>query len=227
MADSNVSVSQHVSERIALPRARVIRNGVSDAVGAGKMMEANQSGAVCFAYVGRLVAEKGVNVLIDAASILKKRGCNFRVLIIGDGPQRQALKKQAATLELAGCLEFLGFLTGDKLRAALTRVSVSIMPSIWEDAAPFSALEQMMQGQLIIGSRIGGLAEEIGDAGLTFAAGDAPELADRMQQVIKRPEWISELGKQARERALSLYTLERMVSEYRDLLGASQRIPGH
>ena len=78
-----------------------------------------------------------------------------------------------------------------------------------------------MQGRLIIGSKIGGLAEEIGDAGLTFEPGNAPALAELMQRVIQHPQLIESLGKRARERALAHYTSQRLVLEYRDLLRAT------
>jgi glycosyltransferase involved in cell wall biosynthesis len=223
LAHANVAVSQHVSERIALPRTVVIPNGVPTSQPLTEIVCPWRDGTIRFAYIGRLVTEKGINVLIDAARILRDRGCQFEVLIIGDGPERQALETQAASLQLAGRVEFLGFLSGNYLQQALSCVSAVIMPSICEDAAPFSALEQMMQGRLIIGSKIGGLAEEIGEAGLTFIAGSAPGLADQMQRVIQQPELIPILGRQAFERALKGYTLERMITEYRDLLAAGLR----
>jgi glycosyltransferase involved in cell wall biosynthesis len=102
----------------------------------------------------------------------------------------------------------------------MNTVSALVMPSICEDVAPFSVLEQMMQERLIIGSKIGGLAEEVGDAGLTFEPGNANALAERMQQVIQQPQLIETLGKRARERALAWYTLQRQLSEYRELLRA-------
>jgi len=141
-AKCNVAVSQHLSERIALPRTQVIRNGVPFTVDEGRTPGFARPGPLCFAYVGRLVIEKGVNTLIDAAGILKKRGYAFQLLIIGDGPQREALQKRAACLDLAGRLDFLGFLTGEDLRAGLSAVSVAVMPSIWEDVAPLSSVRR-------------------------------------------------------------------------------------
>jgi glycosyltransferase involved in cell wall biosynthesis len=102
----------------------------------------------------------------------------------------------------------------------MNKVSALVMPSICEDAAPFSVLEQMMQEKLVIGSRIGGLAEEIGDAGLTFEPGSATALAEQMQLVIEQPHLIESLGKRGRGRALAYYTLQRLVLQYRDLLRA-------
>jgi glycosyltransferase involved in cell wall biosynthesis len=102
----------------------------------------------------------------------------------------------------------------------MNTVTALVMPSICEDVAPVAVLEQMMQERLIIGSKIGGLAEEIGDAGLTFESGNANALAERMQQVIEQPDLAQPLGKRARERALAFYTLQRQLNEYRELLRA-------
>lgn len=220
-ADSNVAVSEHVGKRISLPKGCVIRNGVPDALLVSQVgqVTSSQPDSVCFAYLGRLVTEKGVPVLIEAAGILKKRGRPVRILIIGDGPERSPLQAQVRSFKLEEEVAFLGFLKGERLAEAMSGVAALVMPSICEDAAPLSVLEQMMQGRLIIGSNLGGLAEEIGDSGLTFAAGDANALADQMERVIAQPEMVVVLGKRARRRALEAYTLERMLHEYRLLFG--------
>lgn len=220
LAIFNVAVSEHVSARIALPRLRVIRNGVPEALPARQSVTATgaSDGPIVFAYVGRLVTEKGVSVLVEAASLLKSWGCQFQILIIGDGPERIDLQTLASSLNLGPELRFLGFQKGPKLEESMNEVSALVMPSICEDAAPMAVLEQMMQERLIIGARIGGLAEEIGDAGITFEPANANALAERMKQVIEEPNVIEILGKRARERALIHYTLQRQLDEYRELL---------
>ena len=222
LASSNVAVSQHVAMRIALPRLRVIRNGVSDLLPSWQLPTpvGPAQAPVVFAYVGRLVTEKGVPVLVRAARVLKDWGCHFRVIIIGDGPERGASQALASSLNLDDEVCFLGFQSELKLQESMNEVSVLVMPSICEDVAPFSVLEQMMQGRLVIGSKIGGLAEEVGEAGLTFEPGNANALAERMRQVIQQPHLIETFGRQARERALAWYTLQRQLIEYRELLRA-------
>jgi len=222
-ATANAAVSEHVAKRIALPRLQVIRNGVPEAPSAQKVFDnAVPSGApIFFAYVGRLVTEKGIPILAEAARLLKSWGCRFQVLIIGDGPERNALEALTRSLQLDNEVSFLGFQNGPQLQEAMNNVAALVMPSICEDAAPFSVLEQMMQERLIIGSEIGGLAEEIGDAGLTFEPGNAAALAEQMRRVVQHPELIEKLGKRARERALAYYTLKRQEHEYRRLLGVS------
>jgi glycogen synthase len=219
-ASLNVAVSQHVAMRIALPRLRVIRNGVPDVPASGQLF-ANVDPAqapVAFAYVGRLVTEKGVPVLLRAARVLKDLGSRFQVLIIGDGPERAALQALTSSLNLDNEVCFLGFQGGPQLQESMNKVSALVMPSICEDVAPFSVLEQMMRERLIIGSKIGGLAEEIGDAGLTFEPGNAAALAELMRRVIQDPHLIETLGKRARDRALAWYTLQHQLFEYRALL---------
>jgi glycosyltransferase involved in cell wall biosynthesis len=220
LAFSNVAVSEHVAMRIALPRLRVIRNAVPDAIPARRFIVPPDPGEspIVFAYVGRLVTEKGVSVLVQAAHVLKSWGCRFQILIIGDGPERVALQTLASSLDLGPELCFLGFQRGPELEESMNKVSALVMPSICEDVAPIAVLEQMMQERLVIGAKIGGLAEEIGDTGLTFEPGNAKSLAERMKQVIEQPYLMETLGKRARERALALYTLEHQLDEYRDLL---------
>ena len=220
-ATHNVSVSEHVSRRTDLKRRCVIRNGVP-AIQISPIAAPAKLKRICFAYVGRLVSEKGVHVLLEAVSLLKKRRSDFQVLIIGDGPERGRLEALAASLDLRDQVLFLGVQLGTRLADLMNDTSAVIMPSICEEAAPFSALEQMMQGRLMIASRLGGLAEEVDDTGLTFAPGKAAELAEQMQRVIEEPELIGRLGQQARERVLKGYTLERMILEYRNLLTAGQ-----
>jgi len=222
LAFSNVAVSEHVATRIALPRLRVIRNGVPEIPSSRFFFAAGNAGEapIVFAYVGRLVIEKGVSVLVQAAHVLKIRGCRFQVLIIGDGPEREPLQALASSLHLDSDVRFLGFQSGPHLEQSMNTVTALVMPSICEDVAPMAVLEQMMQERLIIGSKIGGLAEEIGDAGLTFEPGNGNALAERMQQVIEQPDLAQPLGKRARQRALAFYTLQHQLNEYRELLRA-------
>ena len=217
-ADLNVAVSDHVAKRINLPRTRVVRNGVPKREPTYLQLLPKANSPVQFAYLGRLVTEKGVTVLLNAAGVLRQRGRNFRIMIFGDGPEREALETQAKRLGLAEHVSFLGFQSGAQLDKLMSEVFALVIPSICEDVAPFSVLEQMMEGRLVIGSLLGGLAEQIGDSGLTFAPGDADELARQMQVVIDRPELVAKLGKSARQRALSAYTLDRMLCDYRKLL---------
>jgi glycosyltransferase involved in cell wall biosynthesis len=215
-AAHNIAVTQHVLERHELPRTSVVYYGVENLAGSQTATPtvASASGEICFAYVGRLVAEKGLPILVQAAGILQRENRRFEVQLIGDGPERRRLE---ALIEAAGLREMVsctGFLEGAALAEALCRVDVVVMPSAWEETAGLAAIEQMMRGRLVIASRIGGLGEVVGDAGLTCRPGDAEDLARCMREVLAGPEKIATMGLEARERARRLFSRERMVKDH-------------
>jgi glycosyltransferase involved in cell wall biosynthesis len=150
----------------------------------------------------------------EATKFLKDQGYLFRLKFIGDGPQRAQLQSMVRDLQLDEAVEFVGFVSSDRLRDELTDVPNVIMPSIWEETAGLAAIEQMMRGQLVIVSDIGGLREVVGDAGLKCIAGDATSLADCMKRVLDQPDIVQRMGKAARARALALFREDNMVDAY-------------
>jgi glycosyltransferase involved in cell wall biosynthesis len=146
------------------------------------------------------------------------------VKFIGDGPERSGLQASVEAFGLSQRVFFTGYLHGKLLESALSDVTAVVMPSIWEETAGLSAIEQMMRGRLVIAADIGGLGEMVGEAGLKFQAGDADGLALCMKRVLNEPALTSVLGEKARARALQLFREDRMVADhvalYRELLQA-------
>jgi len=209
----NITISDHVARRILLPRSRTIYYGISSSP-AMRQTEDSVSRPVHFAYVGRLVAEKGLSVLIGAAKLLKEQGCSFRLTFVGDGPERSRLEFMVDSHGLRSVTTFTGALRGEALEAALQDVGVVVMPSIWEETAGLSAIEHMMRGRAVIASDIGGLAEVVGDAGLKFSPGDTDRLARCMRLIIEHPSSSAELGRRGRERALKLFQTKGMIDAH-------------
>ncbi len=209
-AARNIGPSRHIASRSALPNTQVVFHGVPS-LPVLPPTERNESEPVSFAYVGRLVIEKGIPVLLHASHQLTQRGFDFHVRILGDGPERQNLENLSTRLGLQDRVEFLGSVPLERVSEALGRADAIVMPSVWEDVAPLVAIEQMMRGKLMIASAIGGLGEEVAGVGLTFPAGDAAALANCMMRVLERPQTAIELGKAARTRALELFNRDRMV----------------
>jgi len=160
------------------------------------------------------VKEKELPLLLEAGGRLRDEGYNFRLIFIGDGPERASLEGQAAFLSLQAHVRFTGFLQGHALRAALADVAALVMPCIWEETAGNAAIEQMMRGRLVIAADIGGLGEVVGDTGLKFKAGDVNQLTACLRQVIDNPTQMIEIGRKARQRALCLFAQDRMVDKY-------------
>jgi glycosyltransferase involved in cell wall biosynthesis len=215
----NIAVSAHLEKRQALPNSHVIYHGVPD-----PLSDKNTSSPVsrsdaklCFAYVGRFISEKGILILLKAAARLQEEGREFEVLLIGDGPERTKLEGEIQRQRLGSRIHITGFLRGPELVSTLAKVDVVVMPSVWEETAGLSAIEQMMRGRLVIASDIGGLGEVVGSAGMVCPPGDAEALAACMAYVIVHPECLATLGNKAREHALTTFRYTRMLEDHAEV----------
>lgn len=88
------------------------------------------------------------------------------------------------------------------------------MPSIWEETAGLSAIENMFKGRVVIASAIGGLQEMTGDAALLAEPGNPVSLAEAMSKVIQNPMLLASYGQKAIERAARLFELRSMVEAH-------------
>ena len=210
----NAPITQHVLNRLRLPQSRVIYYGIPEAPVDKQCLASIASRTVCFAYVGRLVGEKGLPLLLEAAAQLHYKKCDFRLKFVGDGPERSRLEQMAAAKGLSGKVTFTGFLRGVALRQATQDVAAVVMPSIWEETAGLAAMEQMMRGRLVIAADIGGLGEVVDGTSLKFTAGNVGQLAACMKQVIDNPEIVSRIGAEARRRCLSMFHEDQMVENH-------------
>lgn len=133
-------------------------------------------------FVGRLVSDKGASLLLDALKLLDTKPS---VTIVGDGPERSALEKQAATSQLH--IEFAGSRQSEQLADLLRQHEILVVPSLWREPFGIVALEGIACGCVVIGSSGGGLPEAIGPCGVTFPNGDARALADAIKRLLDNP----------------------------------------
>lgn len=224
---ANIAPSHHVAHRLSLPRTTVIFHGVAAPFAAadGKK-EALAVENTNFAYVGRLVVEKGVSVLLEAAGLLRAEGRAVKVLLIGDGPERSQLENQIIASHLGSCVRITGFLSGEALQRELRAVATIVIPTIMEETAGLAALEQMARGRLVIASAVGGLREIVEGAGLTFPPGDSSALAKAMKKVLDEPGLASSLAVPVRQRVLQSFSLGAMMDAhvriYRELYASGE-----
>jgi glycosyltransferase involved in cell wall biosynthesis len=222
----NVVPSHHIGNRIALPHTQLIHHGVEPV---DLLTISPQKGVdyppARYAFVGRLVKEKGVAVLLRAAHQLSQKGYDLRLQILGDGPERGALENLATELGIKRQTEFLGWVPAETVTNVLAETNAVVMPSLWEDVAPLVAIEQMMQGRLVIASDVGGLGETVDGFGLKFPAGDADALESCMRRVIEDRNSITELRKLAQQHAFAAFQRKRMVEEHRSVYLKLARSP--
>ena len=122
--------------------------------------------------------------MLEALAELKKGGMTPRLTIIGDGPERGPLHRQAEALGVATQVEFTGILTGEALVRAINGHRVMVVPSRTPEPFGVVALEGIACGCGLVGSVGGGLQDAIGPCGLTFPNGDGSALADRICQML-------------------------------------------
>jgi glycosyltransferase involved in cell wall biosynthesis len=172
-------------------------------------------------FLGRLVSTKGVHVLLQA--VHKLPDCDFRLNILGDGPERGRLEADVKSLGIEDRVSFRGYLPANEIEQFLADAHAVVMPSLGGEVFGLVALENMLRKKVLIVSEIGSLTEVVGDTGLSFPAGDAVALAGCLRRVLQSKEFSDEMGIKAFERASSLFTPERMVNDhlalYRRLLG--------
>jgi len=134
-------------------------------------------------YFGRLSQEKGIGILLDA---LAKVNGVINLKIVGAGLERKNLELRIKNLELSDRVEIVGPKYGDELKQIIIRAKAVIMPSLWPENMPYSILEALALGKIVIASRTGGLPEIIQDGcnGLLFNSGDSIDLAKKIDLVL-------------------------------------------
>ncbi len=212
----NVAVSEYVRKRMALPRSLTILHGVPS-VNIAPTASPSIGAPHVFVFIGRLVAEKGLVLLLEAFRALRARDPLVELRVIGDGPERPRLEAlvHAWSLEHAVC--FTGWLEGAPLESALLDVLAVVVPSLWEESAGLVAVEQMLRGRLVIAANTGGLSEIVDGGGWLFECGNVESLTACLDRAIRDPRAVAESRTVARHRATTLFARDRMVDEHRAL----------
>ena len=156
-----------------------------------------------FLYVGRLVEEKGIQTLLDAAKLY-----NFKLTLIGDGPLRGRVENAARANPNIRCL---GFLDKPTIMSHMKKCKALILPSLWYEGFPLAMLEAFSSGTVVIASKLGSMAEIIENRvnSLLFEAGNAKDLVRRIVEIDEEPEWAKCLADNARLSYLTHYTPEK------------------
>lgn len=168
------------------------------------------------AFVGRLVSDKGADLLVDALALLAAHGLRPRATFIGDGPEAQALRLRARDAGLARQVVFAGQRTGPDLARLLRDHRLLVVPSRWEEPFGLVALEALACGCLPVVARSGGLPEAAGRCGRVFDKGDARALAATLSPLLCNPDDPAWRLEGAREH-LAAHRPEKVAARYLQL----------
>lgn len=179
-----------------------------------KLNDLSLTGQPYLFSMGRLVAEKGFDVLLSAIPGILKRFPKIRIVIAGDGPHRNEYEKKAKELNVHENVTFLGFIDEDLIHILLTHCEMNIIPSYYE---PFGivALESMAAKKLTIAANTGGLKEIIkhNENGLLFERGNSNALASAILEALQHKERADRLAQQGYKETLSRFAYEHIVKK--------------
>lgn len=163
-------------------------------------------GPLVVGYVGRLVEEKGVHLLIEAMSHLPD---HVRLSITGEGPFRGRLEEQAARLGISDRIRFDGLVPHAAMPGLLNGFDALVLPSLatvhWKELFGRVLIEAMACGVPVLASNSGGIPEVVGDAGVLFKPGSVEDLEGKLLDLLTHPQVRKELAERGRERALQSF----------------------
>lgn len=157
-------------------------------------------------FVGRLTAQKRVADLLEAVSLLARRGDAPHLTVVGDGPERAALERRAAAADLAGRVSFEGMVPPDAVSALLAGKRVCVLPSV-DEGLGLVVAEALVAGVPVVATRSGGIPDLLTDpeAGALVPPGDPGALADAIRRVAGDDRFLAGAARagQALQRRLS------------------------
>jgi glycosyltransferase involved in cell wall biosynthesis len=173
-------------------------------------------------FVGRLVSEKGVDLLLRALAELSACGVRPTLTVVGDGPEEDRLRRTCDENGLSDRVVFAGRRTGIALVELINQHAVMVVPSRNEGFG-ISALEGIACGCVVVASDAGGLPEAVGKCGITFGNGNVFDLRRALNQALSDSTLRARLAAE-REAHLARFTRDAVARLYLEVIeGAVMR----
>jgi len=169
-------------------------------------------------FIGRLVKEKGVQVLLEAVPQVIAADPEVRFFIAGQGPLEEQLKVQAKNLKLEPYVTFLGYISEELKITLFKQAQVAVFPSLYE---PFGivVLEAMAAGVPVVAADTGGMGEIVshGFSGFKVQSGDAHSLAANLIKILQDRELAKKLATNALRVVKDQYNWEQIAEKTKDV----------
>lgn len=171
------------------------------------------------AMLTRMVPNKGVHVLIEALGILNSRGIDFKAVLAGQGEMWEAYKELASTLGLNDKISFPGWIGGDDKIALYQQADFIAVPSI-TDIQPLGILDAFGWGKVVLSS------DDVGPLQIcqhrvnawVSKAGDATDMANGIEYLLKHPDEALALAQQAKKEALEKYCFDVIAKKHHEFV---------
>lgn len=216
-ADMLMSTSQAMIDRVAdlRPSGMTIHRTPFGVDADWFVPQPEAAGPPVIGAVANLVPEKGLDLLLQALALVPEP---VRLVVVGDGPERERLGNLAERLGVAARVDWVGRVAAEALPAWYARMSVVAMPSRRESFGVV-ALEAAACGRPVVTSRIDGLPETVadGDGGVLVPAGDVSALSVALAGLLADPDKRRVMGRAARDWVCRTYRWEVMAARMADL----------
>jgi glycogen(starch) synthase len=211
---TSLAISRAIAEQLPGPSIQV-GNPYDDQIFERLPAQARTKGLI---FVGRLVSDKGADLLLAALALLESKP---QLTIAGDGPERDRLEKLMTRLQLQSQVEFLGNQSSANLAKLLNQHEILVVPSRWREPFGIVALEGIACGCVVVGSAEGGLPDAIGPCGMTFPNNDARELASVLAELLNDRTRLDALRREAASH-LPQFTPRHVAKRYLDVIQGAQ-----
>ena len=235
-----IAVSRYIRDELRLSgvegtRIEVVQNAAGNGLGEDELhrfrMEKRsvlgiRQGEFVLGFAGRISEEKGLKYLVAAACDMKSLGLSFRLVIMGDGPERESLSSMVRDMRLEGQVVFAGF--QENSEEWFCAFDVFVLPSLSE-GTPMALIEAMSLGIPVVASAVGGVPDMIDDGtnGFLVPPGESRILSQRIQQLMEDEELRRRFSRAGRDTVSRRYhvldwcrTIERMY----ELLAAENHL---
>ena len=202
----------HAREKMCLPPGAidVVYNGVEETILSPISALISRPDVIRILFVGRLVEQKNVSLLIRAMKIIENGPNKIRLRIVGDGPLRQNLSDQIIELGLSDDIELLG--ERDDIHDFMAAADFVVSPSVWEGLSNV-ILEAMMSGKPVVASAVGGSVELVDhmQTGILFPSNNVNALAEAINLLATDVGLSDRLGAAGRQRVIDQFSVSAMV----------------
>jgi glycosyltransferase involved in cell wall biosynthesis len=180
-------------------------------------------------FVGRLVERKGVAYLLEAVSRLRAAR-DVRLVVVGDGPLRPELERRAARLGLEGHVEFLGFVSDERLRSEYATCDICVLPAVRDTKGDVEGLgvvliEALLHRRPVVASDSGGITDIVidGRTGLLVPPGDADALAAALARLMDDPREAARLAREGHDFVTERFGWDRIIDDLVELYRSTAR----
>jgi len=214
VATSTVSAREALQQGFSREQVVLIPNGVD--ARRFRPREGYADSRSRIVYVGRLIAGKGIEIVIDAFAQLRRDFPRLRLDIVGDGPERNSLAARAEELACRDGVVFHG--EADAVERFFDNTCIFAQPSLSEGMSNV-ILEAMAAGLPVVASRTGAAPDVIrdGENGLLVEADSAAQLRDALQRIVSDEALARRLGTNARQTIEDTYAIDIVAEQYMEL----------